>query len=300
MEQIWHHTFYNFLRINPEEHPIFLTLVPVAPKPMTERVVQVMFETFNVRYFYMKLQAVLSLHSTGRANGLVLHIGDSVIHAVPIYEGYALPDAVQTAGFGGRDLNVYLEKLLRERGYFLNKANGEEVYRKIKESYCFVALDYEEEMRKIKEKFSLLKTYKLDDGNSINILKERFKCPEVLFKPSLIGKEKENGIHNLLLSAVGRSNREIRYELCPNIVLSGGLSLLQGLAERLTLEMKKLLMNIHSVLTGHLKVEVFVAKKYSAWVGGSSFSSLAANQQMWITREDYNEYGPKIVHRKCF
>lgn len=55
---------------------------------------EIMFEKFNVPSFYLSVQAVLSLYSSGRTTGLVLDAGDGVSHTVPIYEGYALPHAI--------------------------------------------------------------------------------------------------------------------------------------------------------------------------------------------------------------
>lgn len=53
-----------------------------------------MFETFRVPAFYLSIQAVLSLYSSGRTTGLVLDAGDGVTHTVPIFEGYSLPHAI--------------------------------------------------------------------------------------------------------------------------------------------------------------------------------------------------------------
>ena len=293
MEKIWHYTFYTDLRIDPAEHPILLTEPPLNPRPNREKMCEIMFETFNVPALYIAMQAVLSLYASGRTTGLVCDSGTGVTHVVPIYEGFALTHAISRLDLAGRDITEYLMRLLRQRGYALTTSAEKEIVRDIKEKLCYVALDPEKELKLAEKVSGMEKSYMLPDGETLTVGVERFLAPEVFFNPGAVGKE-TSPMDEVIVEAVSKCDIDLRRDLYANIVLSGGSTMFPGLKERLTKE-------IAEMIPENVEVKIIAPpeRMYSVWIGGSILSSLKTFQKMWVTRKEYKDIGPTVVHR-CF
>ena len=290
MEKIWEHVFTNELRVKPEEHNVLLTEAPLNLKENREKMAQIMFEEFNVPGLYIAIQAVLSLYSAGKFTGIAVDSGDGVTHFVPVFDGSSLPHAIVRLDLAGRDLTEYMMILLKETGIQFSSTTEKVIVKDIKEKSCYVALDFEEELKSF-EPFD----YELPDGNHVNVKDQRIRCPEALFKPSMVGKE-GNGIGEACYESIQKCNIDVRKDLYNSVVLSGGTSMIKGLPERLTKEIKTL---APESMKEEVKVIAYPHRKFAAWIGGSILSSISTFESMWITKDEYEESGADIVHKKC-
>ncbi|KAG9347407.1 hypothetical protein JZ751_004974 [Albula glossodonta] len=294
MEKIWHHTFQQ-LHVDPEDHPVLLSEAAMNPRENRQRMVELMFEAFSVPYAYVAMQAVLALYAAGRTTGVVFDSGDGVSHSVPVFEGYCLPHAVQRFTLAGIDVTLHLKKLLQEQGVTMRTSAELEIVREMKERCCCVAQDYEAELVSGGPASSEV-YYTMPDGQVIHLSTERFRATEILFKPELIGRD-HYGMHESIFKSILHSDIDLRKSFVGNIVLSGGNTLLAGLPQRLQCEIQKM---VPIDLAEFVRVTSPKDRDFSVWSGGAVLASLPSFASAWISEEEYEEYGPQIVFRKCF
>lgn len=294
MDKIWSYVYDEGLKTLSEEHPVLLTEAPLNPRANRDMAAQVLFETFNVPALYISIQAVLSLYASGRTTGVVLDAGDGVSHAVPVFQGFTVPNSIRRIDVAGRDVTEHLQQLLRKNGYVFHTSAEKEVVRLIKEATSYVAKDpkkEEKEWAAAKTDTSKHAEYVLPDGNKLKIGTERFRAPEILFNPEIIGTEYP-GVHQMVVDAITRTDLDLRKDLYANIVLSGGTTLTKGFGDRLLSEIQK-------VAVKDMRIKIFAPpeRKYSTWIGGSILGGLSTFKKMWVSLDDWHE-DPEIIHKK--
>lgn len=290
MELIWRYIFAE-MRVNSEEHPVLLTEAALNPRKSREKAAEIFFETFGCPALFISAQAILSLYASGRTTGVVLDSGDGVTHAVPVYEGFALPHAVMRADIAGRDVTEHLMLQLRRTGNVFHTSAEREVVRTIKEQECYVALEPQKEEQE--HDAGELCPFRLPDGTEISLGAERFRSPEILFKPAIVGMEYP-GIHELLAKSIQRADLDLRMTLFSQIVLSGGSTMFRGFGERLLSEIRRL-----APRDIRIRISAPPERKFSTWMGGSMLANLGTFKKMWMSKEEYEEEGPALLHRNA-
>lgn len=140
MEKLWQRCYYDYLRVEPEEHYVLLTEPPLNPPENREYTAEVMFETFNVPGMYIAVQAILALAASwvGKVKaedrtltGTVIDSGDGVTHVIPVAEGYVIGSAIRHIPLAGRDITQFILRMLRDRGEAVPPEDLLEVARKV-------------------------------------------------------------------------------------------------------------------------------------------------------------------------
>mmetsp|Transcript_1451 Transcript_1451/g.2129 ORF Transcript_1451/g.2129 Transcript_1451/m.2129 type:complete len:424 (-) Transcript_1451:123-1394(-) len=304
MELLWEHIYSKSnLNARMEEHPVLLTESPHNPTSHREQLAEIFFETFRVPALFVAPPAVLSLYASGRTTGVVLDVGEGVTHCIPVYEGYALPHSIVRSDLGGVDVTKRLQLLLRKSGLAFSTTAEADFVSRMKEEVCYVSSvptneesDYDMGGNSNttgggSNAAAAKAQYQLPDGQVVNISNERHRASEVLFQPSLIGSE-ERPIHDVLMTSILQSDMDLRSTLFSNIVLSGGSTLLPGLGDRLLYEVRQ-----RAPERTRIRISAPPERRDSAWVGGSILASLATFKNMWVGRNEYEEYGSSILHR---
>ena len=288
---------YSKLGINSQEikeHPVLITEPLLNPNVNREKISYSLFDNLGVPALFFASQPILSLFSTSKTSGTILESGEGVTQSCVVYEGYSIPCTYERYNYGGGDVTEYLKNLLKKRGYHFYNSTEFRLVNDIKENSCFCyGNNIKNEIGDAKKSANKnLINYYLPDGSSISIGDERILAPEILFNPEYIGKEYLS-FPEMIISSVNKVDIQLKQKSYENILLSGGNTCFNGLYEQLHTELKnKLIKNMKINLNKTDKPE------FSCWIGGNIISTLEIFKKMWVTRNEWNEKGSKVIHVK--
>ena len=290
MEEILNNIFENVLKINPTEHPILYLIPPMNPSKTKEKIAETFFEKFDIPKLAFAQTEVLSLVSSNSKAGVVIDSGVEMTSIVPIYMGFILAHAYNRMDIGGWDIESVIKRYSIIRGDKIFKSSYREyrsLLKTLKHDYSFFTLASKEDLD-FKPFDVENNVITVDKGHKLG--DEQFVGPEIFYHPEIIGKETMS-LAKCIVDAISHCDEEIIEELYSSIILTGGNTLIPNFKKRLDLEMKKLVpegikFNIITLSNRDLR----------GWIGGSILASRYKEKIKWITKEQFDKEGAKIIH----
>ncbi|CAD8043588.1 unnamed protein product [Paramecium primaurelia] len=292
MESVWHNAFYNYLNTIPDESSILITSYLSTQRKEKEKITQIMFETFNISQFNIQIQSILSLISSGKTTGFIVDSGNDTTYFVPIYQGYKLNINDNFCNIAGKSCSIYLNHLFTQSNQ--KRIENLEILDYIKEQYCYLTQETQQELQnQLQDPFKPI-VYELPDGSHLQFGIQILQSPQIIYNPNIYFNT-SLGYHQLALNSIEQIESDLKIPLLRNTMISGGNSFIRGFSERFIFEFNKI-----SDQRYFEQLNITKSQKFSAWIGGCIIANLAQNSNLWISRNDYDEYGPNIVQIKCF
>ncbi|KAH3678461.1 hypothetical protein WICMUC_001478 [Wickerhamomyces mucosus] len=312
MERFWENSIFKYLRTEPEDHYFLLTEPPLNAPENRENTAEIMFESFNCAGLYIAVQAVLALAASWSSSkvvdrsltGTVIDSGDGVTHVIPVAEGYVIGSAIKNIPIAGRDITLFIQSLLRDRG---EQDTSLRTAEKIKQEFCYVVPDIVKEFNKFDrqpEKFAqyIVETTR-GPKKTVDVGYERFLAPEIFFNPEIASSDFLTPLPTVVDQVIQATPIDVRKGLYRNIVLSGGSTMFKDFGRRLQRDIKTIVNDriaASEQLSGGTKssgvqVEVISHRRQrnAVWFGGSLLAQTSEFNSYCHTKQDYEEYGPK-------
>uniref|UniRef100_A0A3Q3GZX7 Actin-like 6A n=1 Tax=Labrus bergylta TaxID=56723 RepID=A0A3Q3GZX7_9LABR len=318
-QAILDHTYKMHFKSEPSLHPVLMSEASWNTRAKREKLTELMFEHYNIPAFFLCKSAVLSAFANGRSTGLVLDSGATHTTAIPVHDGYVLQQGEQISKYYIYDLSWYSRQLfavtsqdgVREGSpaSWKKKEKLPQVTRSWHNYMCnCVIQDFQASVLQVSDSpydeqvAAQMPTvhYELPNGYNCDFGAERLKIPEGLFDPSNAKGLSGNtmlGVGHVVTTSVGMCDIDIRPGLYGSVVVTGGNTLIQGFTDRLNRELSQ--KTPPSMRLKLIANNTTVERRFSAWIGGSILASLGTFQQMWISKQEYEEGGKQCVDRKC-
>ena len=302
LEAQWTHLFENELDVEGDNTSVLCTISPYGSLEYAETLGELLFETFETSGLYFANPALLSLYAQGKTTGLVLDSGECTTSAFPVFDGIINKHAVKTIPFGGRDVTDYVgRELIKEyadrspgvQALKIESFAANKLLRQIKEDLCYCG----------EPRPSEAKAYTLPDGSSVSIggpddmAEFPYRAPEHFFfnpmKLDWTDTKLEASVPAMLMNCLMDCQIDTRKKLTENVLLAGANTLFEGLPEMLYQKLKV----EGKERTVTLKVAATAVREHSAWLGGTIIAKMPAYLDRVVTPEEYEEEGPRSVHR---
>jgi len=329
-EKVMDYSYKKLIQSESEMHPVLFSECPWNKKDKREKITEIMFEKYNVPAFFLVKNAVLAAFANGKSTALVLDSGATHTSAIPVHDGYVLQHAIVKAPLGADFLTTQCQNFIQDQKIDIippymvagkketgegepakwdKKSNLPEVTKSWHEYQCReVVRDFQHSVLQVhdtqynEEAVSSIPqmAYEFPNGYNDEFGPERFKIPEALFDPSGLrvpGGNTMMGAAHIVTTSVGMCDVDLRPALYGNVVVTGGNTLAQGYNDRLNRDL-----SIKTPSTMRFKLTSANGpqeRRYGSWIGGSILASLGSFQQMWISKQEYEESGKQQVDRKC-
>jgi len=329
-EQVLDYCYNKIIQSESELHPVLFSEAAWNKKDRRETLCELLFEKYHVPAFFLVKSPVLAAFANGRSTGLVIDSGLTHTSAVPVHDGYVLQHAIVKSPLGSEFLTGQCQQFLEDRGIeviapyqikekkevnegqkakWTRKSNLPEVTKSWHDYQTReVVRDFQHAVLQVhdqpydEETCSTIPQveHEFPNGFHDDFGVDRFKIAEALFDPASIKGAASGatlGAAHVVTTSVGMCDVDLRPSLYGNVVVTGGNSLLQGFNERLNRDL-----GIKTPSTMRFKLIAANGaqeRRYGAWIGGSILASLGSFQQMWVSKQEYEEGGKAQVNTKC-
>ncbi|TGZ32993.1 Actin-like protein 6A, partial [Temnothorax longispinosus] len=312
-ERLTEYTYKQRLHALAEHHPILMTECPWNTRLKREKLLELMFEKFNVPAMYICKNAVLAAYANGRSTAMVVDSGATYTSAVPVHDGYVITQGIVKSPLGGdfitmqcrqffeekdiellpaclvaskdfcSPIHVSFRRSTRERSTPLDETTMTATNVVLAELHgpesCLSDSPYDEDVANTLP----MKHYEFPTGYNDDFGSVRLMIPEALFNPSNVKGVGASilGVGPLVTTSVGMCDMDIRPSLYGSVVVTGGNSCLQGFSERLNRDLGS--KTPPSMRLKIISTNSSSERRYGGWIGGSILSSLGSFQQMWLS-----------------
>ncbi|RUS73188.1 hypothetical protein EGW08_019050 [Elysia chlorotica] len=328
-EKVMDYVYSRSIKSESNLHPALMSEPAWMTKSKREQLSEIMFEKYNVPAFFLCKNPVLSAFANGRSTALILDSGATQTSAVPVCDGYVISQCIVKSPLAGDFVAVECKKLMEEMGidivapYTIASkevvSDGQAPKWKKKENLNVTKSFHNYMVKDVLQDFAAsvvqvsdtpfdqgqtesmpTKLYEFPHGYSHDFGSERFKVCEGLFDPSFLKESGGNsmlGMGGVVASSIGMCDIDIRPSLYSSVICVGGNTLLEGFTDRLNRDLSN--KTLSSMRLKVVAASSSSERRFSSWIGGSILASLGAFQQMWVSKQEYEEGGKQTVERKC-